>query len=163
MTGPGGAFGSGDLTGPDGTIGLLGMLAEWLPHQRWFPGRGTRVSKLSLVSDVTLRTGDPALRHLIVEAVLPGGPARFQVLVGCRRDLPDGLAGAVIGRHLGWACYDAPHDPALAGLPARVNTRAARGRPCALRREATRAVAHRPRAGNARSGPRRPPARRGAK
>jgi maltokinase len=116
MTGPGGAFGSGDITGHDGTIGLLGMLAEWLPHQRWFPGRGASLSKLSLVSDVILRAGDPALRHLIVEAVLPGGPARFQVLVGCRRDLPAELAGAVIGRHLGWACYDALHDPELADV-----------------------------------------------
>jgi len=112
MTAPG----SDALTRDDATIGLLGLLAEWLPRQRWFPGRGTRVSKLSLVSDVILRAGDPALRHLIVEAVLPGGPARFQVLVGCRRDLPAELAGAVIGRHLGLACYDALHDPELADV-----------------------------------------------
>jgi len=116
MSGPAGASGSAGITGDDGTIGLLGLLAEWLPRQRWFPGRGTSVSQLNLVSDVSLRAGDPALRHLIVEAVLPGGPARFQVLVGCRRDLPAELAGAVIGRHLGVACYDALHDPELADV-----------------------------------------------
>jgi trehalose synthase-fused probable maltokinase len=116
MTGPGGAFGSDSLTGPDGTVGLLHMLTQWLPRQRWFPGRGTSLRELSVVSDVTLQAGDPALRHLIVEAALPGGPARFQVLVGYRRDLPADLAGAVIGRHLGVACYDALHDPELADV-----------------------------------------------
>ena len=116
MTGPGGAFGSAGLTGPDGTTGLLGMLTEWLPRQRWFPGRGTSLGEIIIVSDVILRAGDPALRHLIVEAALPGGPARFQVLVGYRRDLPAELAGAVIGRHLGVACYDGLHDPELADI-----------------------------------------------
>jgi maltokinase len=116
MTGPGGASGSDSLTGPDRTVGLLGMLTEWLPRQRWFPGRGTSLGGLSIVSDVILRAGDPALRHLIVETPLHGGPARFQVLVGYRRDLPADLADAVIGRHLGVACYDALHDPELSDV-----------------------------------------------
>jgi maltokinase len=116
MSGPSGVFGSSGLTGPDGTIGLLHMLTSWLPRQRWFPGRGTSLAELSVVSDVILRAGDPALRHLIVETQLPGGPARFQVLVGYRSDLPAELAGAVIGRHLGVTCYDALHDPELADV-----------------------------------------------
>jgi maltokinase len=116
MTGSGGAFGSDAFTGTDGTIGLLAMLTEWLPRQRWFPGRGTSVREVSVISDVILRAGDPALRHLIVETPLPGGPARFQVMVGYRRDLPDELAGAVIGRQRGVACYDALHDPELADV-----------------------------------------------
>ena len=122
MTGPGGAFGTdsptdaGGPTGADGTVSLLHMLTQWLPRQRWFPGRGTTIRGLSIVSDVLLRAGDPALRHLIVETALPSGPARFQVLVGYRRDLPAELADAVIGRHLGVACYDALHDPELADV-----------------------------------------------
>jgi maltokinase len=116
MTGPGGAFGSNGLTGADGTAGLLHMLTRWLPRQRWFPGRGTSLAELTVVSDVILRAGDPALRHLIVETQLPGGPARFQVLVGYRSDLPAELAGAVIGRQLGVTCYDALHDPDLADV-----------------------------------------------
>jgi maltokinase len=116
MTGPGGRLGSDSLTGPDGTVSLLHMLTQWLPRQRWFPGRGTSLRELSVVSDAMLQAGDPALRHLIVEAALPGGRARFQVLVGYRRDLPADLAGAVIGRHLGVACYDALHDPELADV-----------------------------------------------
>jgi maltokinase len=116
MTGPGGASGSDGLTGPDGTASLLHLLTQWLPRQRWFPGRGTSLRELSVVFDVMLQAGDPALRLMIVEAALPGGPARFQVLVGYRRDLPAELAGAAIGRHLGVTCYDALHDPELADV-----------------------------------------------
>ena len=68
--------------GLDGAAGLLGLLAAWLPEQRWFPGRGARLSDLSVVSDVSLLAGEPALRHLIVQTTLRSGPARFQVLVG---------------------------------------------------------------------------------
>jgi maltokinase len=92
------------------------MLARWLPQQRWFPGRGASLSELAIVSDVTLRTGDPALRHLIVETMLHGEPARFQVLVGYRHDLPPELAETIIGRLDGVACYDALHDPELADV-----------------------------------------------
>jgi len=105
--------------GPDGTsgggvtAGLLTKLATWLPHQRWFPGRGAELSDLAVISDVTLQAGDPALRHLVVETTLRSGPARFQVLVGYRRDLPPELAGALIGHEDGVACYDALHDPEL--------------------------------------------------
>jgi len=134
MTGPGGAAGPDEITspdeltgpdeitspdeitGPDGTVSLLHMLTQWLPRQRWFPGRGTGLRELSVVFDVILQAGDPALRLMIVEATPPGGPARFQVLVGYRRDLPAELDGAVIGRHLGVACYDALHDPELADV-----------------------------------------------
>ena len=100
------------LTGP----ALLGLLANWLPEQRWFPGRGASLADLSVVSDVTLLAGEPSMRHLIVQTTLRGGPARFQVLVGCRRELPRGLAGAVIGQQDGAVCYDALHDPELADI-----------------------------------------------
>src|SRR5215470_17048490 len=112
-----GMAGKGDTGGINGaTFDLTDMLARWLPQQRWFPGRGISLSALAIVSDVTLRTGDPALRHLIVETVLHGEPARFQVLVGYRRDLPTEMADAIIGRQDGVACYDALHDPQLADV-----------------------------------------------
>ena len=59
----------------DSNAGLMDMLAGWLPQQRWFPGRGRPLSELAIISDVTLRAGNPALRHLIVEAHLRSGPA----------------------------------------------------------------------------------------
>ena len=131
MTGPGGAFGSEGLTGRDGTASLLHMLTRWLPRQRWFPGRGTSLADLGIVSDVILRAGDPALRHLIVEAALPSGPARFQVLVGYRREAAAAsCAGAIIGHEHGVACYDALHDPELADVLLRGILRATPGRAC---------------------------------
>jgi maltokinase len=70
------------------------------------------------VSDVLLHDGYPALRHLIVEAQLPGGPARFQVPVGYRPvpGLPPSLHAALIGHQDGVACYDALHDPELGDI-----------------------------------------------
>jgi maltokinase len=97
---------------------IADMLAGWLPRQRWFPGRDTVVSELTVLSDVDLAPGDPALKHLIVEASLPHGSARFQVLVGSRaKKLPPSLPGdAVIGRLDGTTYYDALHDPELAAI-----------------------------------------------
>jgi maltokinase len=95
---------------------LRDMLAQWLPQQRWFPGRGTAVSELSVVSDVTLRAGDPQLRHLVVEVRHPAGPARFQVLLGSRSQLPQAIGASVIGTLPGLTVYDALHDPELAAV-----------------------------------------------
>jgi maltokinase len=107
--------GLGPLAGAEATAALLDMLAVWLPRQRWFPGRIARLAGLDLVSDVPLRDSEPALRHLIVEAQLPGGRARFQVPVGYRFEpgLPPSLRDAVIGYQDDVACYDALHDPEL--------------------------------------------------
>jgi maltokinase len=93
----------------------MSMLAEWLPQQRWFPGRGMALSEIVIVSDVLLRNGDPAMRHLIVQAPLgTGATGRFQVPVGYRTNLPAELTSALIGYQDGTACYDALHDPVLA-------------------------------------------------
>jgi maltokinase len=102
------------LSGGGVTAGLLASLAAWLPLQRWFPGRGATLTDLAVISDVTLQAGDPALRHLVLETPLRTGPARFQVLVGYRRELPAALEGALICREDGVACYEALHDAALA-------------------------------------------------
>jgi maltokinase len=95
---------------------LRDMLARWLPRQRWFPGGGAAIGELSVISDVTLVAGDPQLRHLVIEAGLARGPARFQVLLGCRRELPEAAGQAVIGTVRGLAVYDALHDPELAAV-----------------------------------------------
>jgi maltokinase len=93
------------------------LLGSWLPRQRWFPGRGALAGGIEIISDVTLLDGDPQLRHLIVEASSAGGPASFQVLLGCRRRLPAAVAAhAVIGQLPGMFCYDALHDPELAAV-----------------------------------------------
>ncbi len=100
---------------PDSNAGLTKLLAEWLPQQRWFPGRGQALAEIAIVSDVLLRAGDPALRHLIVEARLGDETTgRFQVPVGYRASLLPELTGTLIGYQDGAACYDALHDPELA-------------------------------------------------
>jgi maltokinase len=105
------------MTGTLAGYALRDMVAAWLPSQRWFPGRGATVSELTIVSDVTLLEGDPQLRHLVVEAEHRGGGARFQVLIGCRSQLPAAIApGAVLALTPGFAVYDALHDPELAAV-----------------------------------------------
>jgi maltokinase len=94
---------------------LSDMLASWLPRQRWFPGSGSSAGELEIISDEVLLDGDPQLRHLIVEAGQVGMQARFQVLLGCRSQLPPTVTGAaVIGQVAGKTWYDALHDPDLA-------------------------------------------------
>jgi maltokinase len=100
---------------------LAGLLAAWLPRQRWFAGKGAPVGRLTITTDATLAAGDvaegeAALRHLIITVGQAGvtPDARYQVLVGLRRKVPDGLAHAVIGELPdGTAAYDALHDPGL--------------------------------------------------
>ena len=101
---------------------LAELLTTWLPRQRWFAGKDAPVSRLSITTDATLTAGDlargePVLRHLIITVRQDNVPvdARYQVMVGLRREVPADLAHAVIG-HLpdGTAAYDALHDPELA-------------------------------------------------
>ena len=94
---------------------LQELLADWLPDQRWFAGKGRAIDEVIVESDTELRSGEPALRHLII-AVRQGGTVdRYQVLLGCRSGLPDRLKHAEIGWSAdGQGCaYDAAHDPAL--------------------------------------------------
>jgi maltokinase len=80
-------------------------------------GRARAAGELTIVSDVSLLSGDPQLRHLIIETDLPHGPARFQLLLGCRRQLPPAITpAAVIGLLPGLAVYDALHDGELAAV-----------------------------------------------
>ena len=102
-------------------------LARWLPAQRWYPGQGDTAGKLTVLADTVLAdtvladtvlgTGEPALRHLIIE--LPANPERprYQILVGLRADVPASLRHAVIGpADDGRVAYDALHDPQLCSL-----------------------------------------------
>jgi maltokinase len=96
---------------------LIGLLSSWLPAQRWYAGKGAPLGSLSITAAAILRAGDPELRHLVVTVQLPGGgaqSARYQVLIGLRRDVPEALRHAVIGDLPGGlTAYDALHDPEL--------------------------------------------------
>jgi maltokinase len=99
---------------------LAGLLATWLPKQRWYAGKGTELGRLAITAQAVLITGEPELQHLIVTVQRPGATgngqlsARYQVLVGLRREMPASLRHAVIGELPGGlTAYDALHDPAL--------------------------------------------------
>ncbi len=76
-----------DTTRPHGDDGvgahLAAALADWLPDQRWFAGKGRPIREVGVVSATTLIEGDPSLIHLMIEvehADAPGediaGPSR---------------------------------------------------------------------------------------
>ena len=92
-------------------------LAAWLPGQRWFAGKGTPITGLTITADTVLIAGDPGLRHLIAAVAQDSGTERYQVLAGMREQIPDRLRHAVIGPAgplaPGQIGYDALHDPQL--------------------------------------------------
>ena len=92
-------------------------LAEWMPAQRWFAGKGARIIDLAIVADTELAGGDPTLRHLMVAVSQGAVVDTYQVLVGVRAELPDELRHAVIGvAEDDRIAYDALHDPELTRL-----------------------------------------------
>jgi maltokinase len=89
------------------------LLADWLPRQRWFAGKGQEISEVTFVADTSLKAGDPGLRHAIVAVRQGETTTRYQLLLGSRRRLSGRLEYASIGRVDGWNVYDAAHDPDL--------------------------------------------------
>jgi maltokinase len=97
-------------------------LAEWIPTQRWFAGKGARILDLAIVADTELAGGDPGLRHLIIDVSQGSSVDSYQVFAGLREHIPGRLEHAVIGRAdaaagaAGLTAYDALHDPELTRL-----------------------------------------------
>src|ERR1035441_2303636 len=119
-------------------------LAEWIPTQRWFAGKGARILDLAIVADTELAGGDPGLRHLIIDVSQGSSVDSYQVFAGLREHIPGrlehpltasarraaaprahtrggpepavgGRAGAAAGA-AGLTAYDALHDPELTRL-----------------------------------------------
>ncbi|MGW7517598.1 maltokinase N-terminal cap-like domain-containing protein [Streptomyces sp. NPDC054796] len=137
----------GAVPGPGQALlrSLTPLLAEWLPRQRWFAGKGRPISGFGLVAVTELLPcaaggAAPGLLHLLLRARQPAPPAAagpsaapaqrhapgssadcYQLLLGVRDVLPPPLAQALIGRPTGGplngrAVYEALDDPRLAGL-----------------------------------------------
>ncbi|GAA4413032.1 phosphotransferase [Actinokineospora soli] len=92
---------------------LADDLAEWLPSQRWYAAKGSRPASVGVRAAAQLKAGDPALLHAIVDV---DDTEPYQLLIGVRRDLPDHLSHAVIGRIGGDYAYEATQDPELMSL-----------------------------------------------
>jgi predicted trehalose synthase len=103
---------------------LARLLADWLPRQRWYGGKGARIDAagVSVLARLDLLPDrDPGLAIVVVE-VRPDGrtPERYQLFLGARRQLPGALEHVELGTVRSadgteWHCYDALHDPELAG------------------------------------------------
>ncbi|TDE35751.1 phosphotransferase [Actinomadura sp. 6K520] len=103
---------------------LVRDLAEWLPRQRWFGGKDGPIDELTIGTATELRSGDPALHHLVLDVRQHGATDHYQLLLGVRRYLPDRLRHVEIGGASGHPdppggrpydayLYDAAHDPEL--------------------------------------------------
>ncbi|MBA3369404.1 MAG: aminoglycoside phosphotransferase, partial [Geodermatophilaceae bacterium] len=80
------------------TTDLSGVLADWLPEQRWYSGKGRTVDRLT-DSGVVLAAGNPVLEvHHVRIWYSDGERAGYLVPVTIRHDPVEGLAGALIGR-----------------------------------------------------------------
>ncbi|MEU9113822.1 maltokinase [Streptomyces sp. NPDC048483] len=121
------------VTAPDLLSSLVPLLAEWVPRQRWFAGKGRLITGFSLVSATELLpcTGEgttPGILQLLVRAQQSSPPNRttvagdcYQLLLGVHPALPPQLAPAAIGRPSGGplrgrSVYDALLDNRLCGL-----------------------------------------------
>lgn len=89
-------------------------LADWLPTQRWFAGKGRAVQGVRPMHAVTLIDDDPGLVHAVVAVHQDGEEHLYQLLLGLRRELPEYLRPAMLGKIDGLACYEATGDPELA-------------------------------------------------
>ena len=112
-------------------------LAEWIPSQRWFAGKGARILDVAIVADTELVSGDPGLRHLIL-ALSQGGRRvdTYQLFLGLRAELPDEVRHVLIGQAQdGRLAYDALHDPELTKWLLRAIADEAEAGPLRFRRE----------------------------
>lgn len=102
------------MSTPDGTTRTLDALAKqlaaWLPAQRWFGGKGRAVSRVRTASANTLRRGDPALLHALVEVEQDDERMYYQLLLGARSEPAAYLLTGAIGQHGGAWYYDAAQD-----------------------------------------------------
>ncbi|GAA1250312.1 phosphotransferase [Kitasatospora nipponensis] len=112
---------SGSLAVGELVQAALPLIADWLPSQRWYAGKGQAITGLSPLTATPLLTGDPAMLHLLLRVEHGGGADIYQLLLGLRTAAPPGLLPeAVLGRlthgpYDGAALYDAVHDPELTG------------------------------------------------
>lgn len=88
----------------------VGMLAEWLPHQRWFAGKDRPVDAVRVVTCTVLRDADPVVWHLLVEVVQGSDAQLYQVPLALRPHPEDRMTHVLLGETAEGYVYDALHD-----------------------------------------------------
>src|SRR4249920_3047768 len=97
---------------------LIALLAEYLPHQRWFSAKGQELGTIEIIGRAVaardLHGADIEQVLLTVDTLF--GLQRYQLWIGWSWQLPDGLAHATIGSGWGRVAYDALQDQNVAAL-----------------------------------------------
>ena len=90
--------------------GVVGLLEAWLPHQRWFGGKGQAITGVSIEQETEI-SGVPGLSQVLLRVESAGATERYQLLLGSLEgEVPHRLVHAVIGEAGGRVFYDAAHD-----------------------------------------------------
>jgi maltokinase len=92
---------------------VVAELPGWLPAQRWFAGKDRAITGVLPMAITVLLDGDPMLLHLVVEVAQEDRREPYQLLIGCRAQLPDHLGAVLIGTEGGTVCYEASTDADL--------------------------------------------------
>lgn len=100
-----------------GPPGLSAVLIEWLPAQRWYAGKGRRITGVEVISSVALRVGDPEMHHVLAQVEADDlSVEHYQLLIGVRAEMPDRLDHAGIGTLDDRFVYDAAQDTELTAV-----------------------------------------------
>ncbi|MDN5931582.1 MAG: aminoglycoside phosphotransferase, partial [Pseudonocardia sp.] len=89
------------------------LLADWLPHQRWFAAKGRPVRSVEVAASTPLLTdGEPLVDHLLLAVTFDdGSPVQhYQLHLGRRGQSRGDLEHVVIGHVDGLVVYDALFD-----------------------------------------------------
>lgn len=88
----------------------IDLLAEWLPHQRWFAGKDPSVDAVRLVSATLINEAEPRVWHTLVEVTQGDRREIYQIPLTFRRGFVDRLEHVHIGQTDAGHVYDALHD-----------------------------------------------------
>jgi trehalose synthase-fused probable maltokinase len=95
-------------------------LGEWLLGRRWFASKARDVAQVHVLDAVVLHEGDPALVVACVEARFQAGTHElYQLLLGLR-PVEAGWTQDVVAEVDGTTVYDAPADPQVGTVLARL-------------------------------------------
>jgi maltokinase len=99
-------------------VSLDNLLHAWLPHQRWYGGKGRPVATIEAPIGATIQSDEATTLALAIAHVTytDGASEDYQVPVSMRTGRWNDIEHALIGESDGVAYYDAPHDPAAAAM-----------------------------------------------
>jgi len=88
-------------------------LLSWLPHQRWFGGKGRPISAVETHGGTPIVGADDLTLSLVIARVhyASGAAEDYQVVISERPHRWEDIEHSLIGEIDGVFYYDAPHDP----------------------------------------------------